>query len=394
MKRLTPLKGMDNVSHDDKMSSFGKEGFVALRDAVNVDIDASGRTQLRRTGSMVTDNKYQNLWQSSLHGDVFATLGPDLVRVNVSDWSHEILGDIGSDTATVEYLIINNLIYISNGVEIFTFDGQSLNKLTIDSPAAPVLRLGIGELDQGTYTVALSWVASGKESALSGSVSIDVANDQGINLLLPYCFEASVDSVVVYCTTRDGGELRKLITLPIAQREVSITNLADLGRAAQFANLSSLPGGKFTGYWQGRLVTANRNIIRFSQAMNFHLHDERYDYVAMPQRITFMMPTDSGIWVGQVDHVAFLSGSEPSSLQMVRKTAQAPVPFSAIYSDSEDLGEIAQGGQVVVWLSQHGYVVGSPLGQLIEPHANRLKGISAKVGQSVRFAQRVITISK
>lgn len=394
MKQLTPLKGMDNVSHDDKMSSFGKEGFVALRDAVNVDIDASGRTQLRRTGSTVTDSNYQNIWQSSLHGDVFATLDTNLVRVNVSDWSHEILGDIGSDTATVEYLIINNLIYISNGMEIFTFDGQSLINLTMDSPATPVLSLASGELDQGTYTIAISWLSKGKESALSGSDSIDLAKGQGISLVLPYCFESAVDSVVIYCTSRDGGELRKLITLPIAQREVSITNLVDLGRAAQFANLSSLPGGKFTGYWQGRLVTANRNIIRFSQAMNFHLHDERYDYVAMPQRITFMKPTDNGIWVGQVDHVAFLSGNEPSSLQMVRKTAQAPVPFSAIYSDSEDLGEIAQGGQVVVWLSQHGYVVGSPLGQLIEPHAKRLKGISAKVGQSVRFAQRVITISK
>lgn len=394
MKRLTPLKGMDNVSHDDKMSSFGKEGFVALRDAINVDIDASGRTRLRRTGLMVTDSKYQNLWQSSLHGDVFATLGPDLVRVNVSDWSHEIIGDIGSTSAAVEYLIINNLVYISNGVEIFTFDGQSLNKLTIDSPATPVLSPTTGELDQGAYTVALSWVSNGKESALSGSVSIDVANGQGFNLLLPYCFESSVDSVVVYCTTRDGGELRKLTTLPIAQREVSITDLTDLGRAAQFTNLSSLPGGKFTGYWQGRLVTANRNIIRFSQAMNFHLHDERYDYVAMPQRITFMMPTDNGIWVGQVDHVAFLSGTDPQALQFVKKTAQAPVPGSAIYSDSEELGEMAQGGQVVVWLSQHGYVVGSPLGQLIEPHANMLKGISAKVGQSVRFDQRVITISK
>lgn len=393
MKRLTPLKGMDNVSHDDKMSSFGKESFVALRDAVNVDIDASGRTQLRRTGSTVTDSNYQNLWQSSLHGDVFATLGIDLVRINVSDWTCEILGHIGN--GVIEYLVINNLVYISNGVEIFTFDGQALNKLTIDSPATPVLlNLVQGELDQGTYTVAVSWVSNGKESALSGSASIDVANGQGFSLLLPYCFESSVDSVVVYCTTRDGGELRKLMTIPIAQRDVLITDISDLGRTAQFANLSAMPGGKFSGYWQGRLVTANRNMIRFSQAMNFHLHDERYDYVAMPQRITFMKPTDNGIWVGQVDHVAFLSGTDPRALQMVRKTAQAPVPFSAIYSDSEELGEMAQGGQVVVWLSQHGYVVGTPLGQLIEPHANKLKGISAKYGQSVRFAQRVITISK
>lgn len=392
MKRLMPIKGMDTVSNDDQLSSFAENGFVALKDAVNVDLNSSGKIHLRRSGSQVTPTMYKNLWQSSLHGDVFATLGLDLVRVNVSDWSCEILGHVGD--VVIEYLIINNLVYISTGSEIFTFDGQILKKLTIDSPATPVLNLSSGELNQGTYTIAVSWVSSGKESALSGSASIDVANGQCINLLLPYCFESLIDSVVVYCTTRDGGELRKLATLPIAQREFLITDIADLGRAAQFVNLSIMPSGKFTNYWQGRLLTANRNIIRFSQAMNFHLYDERYDYVAMPQRITFMMPTDGGIWVGQVDHVAFLSGTEPRTLQMLRKTAQAPVPSSAIYSDSEELGEIAQGGQVVVWLSQHGYVVGTPQGQLIEPHANKIKGISAKVGQSVRFDQRLITVLK
>ena len=60
--------------------------------------------------------------------------------------------------------------------------------------------------------------------------------------------------------------------------------------------------------------------------------------------------------------------------------------------DTESLGELAQGGKCTLWLSEHGYVIGTSSGTLIEPHANQLKGITAKSGQSVRLAQRVVTV--
>lgn len=394
MTRLVPIKGMDNVSHDDQMSAFGQEGFVRLRNAINVDVSSSGRVSLRRTGTEVTATSYKNLWQSPLHGDVFATLDNNLVRVNPVDWSHEVLGPVRS--GDIQFEVINNLIYLSDGFEIYGFDGARLEPIAIETPSAPLARLQAGSLKPGKYNLAITWLSRGKESGLSAlaTIEIDSTQEQGIAVTLPYCFDAKVDEVAVYITTRDGTELQKYGTYPIAQTETVIQNVQSLGRAAQFQHLSPMPAGKFLGYWQGRLLSASRNMIKFSQALNFHLHDERYDYIALPQRITFMKPTDSGIWVGQVDHVVFLTGTEPRSLNFVKKTAQAPIPGSAIYSDSEDLGEVAMEGRVVVWLSQHGYVVGTPAGNLIEPHANRLKGITAKHGQSVRFDQRVITVSK
>lgn len=394
MTRLVPIKGMDNVSHDDQMSAFGQEGYVRLRNAMNVDVSSSGRVSLRRSGREVTQNPYKNLWQSPLHGDVFATLDHNLVRVNPVNWSHEVLGSVRS--GTIQYEVINNLVYLCDGVDIYSFDGAILQSITLETPPAPLARLQNGSLKPGKYNLAITWLSRGKESGLSDLVTIEIdgAEDQGITATLPYCFDTKVDEVAVYITTRDGTELQKYATYPIQEAEISIHNAQSLGRAVQFQHLSPMPAGNFLSYWQGRLLTASRNMIKFSQALNFHLYDERYDYIALPQRITFMKPTDTGIWVGQVDHVVFLTGTEPRSLNFMKKTAQAPIPGSAIYSDSEDLGEMAMEGRVVVWLSQHGYVVGTPAGNLIEPHANRLKGITAKYGQSVRFEQRVITISK
>ena len=107
MKRLTPLRGMDNVSDDESMSSFGKTPFVKLRDAVNVNITSAGRMELRDTGTVVTEIPYKNLWQSPLHGDTFGTLNGELVKIDTSDWSHLALNI--QVQGTVNYLVVNNL---------------------------------------------------------------------------------------------------------------------------------------------------------------------------------------------------------------------------------------------------------------------------------------------
>ena len=395
MKKITPFKGMDQVSHDDEMETRSREGgFIRLRDAVNVDVSQSGRVAIRRTGKAVSATAYKSVWQSTLHNDVFGVLDLHLVKINPADWSHEVLGPVQSDQ--VRYEVINNLIYLCDGHALYTFNGAVMQSLTIDTPMPALCEARqSGALKQGKYNIALTWqTADGKESGLSALCDIEVEANSSIEVTLPHCFDSAIVTVNVYCTSRDGTDLGKFSSLNIRERNLNISSTEHLGRSIQFKDLSPMRVGKFLGFWQGRLLTAERNIIHFSQALNFHLFDERYDYIAMPQRITFMMPVDSGIWVGQVDHVVFLNGEQPNNLSFMKKASQAPVPDSALFMSSEDMGEIAQGGRAVVWLSQHGYVVGSPDGTLIEPQASRLKGITAKYGQSVRFDQRVMTIVK
>lgn len=388
MKRLTPLLGMDNVSDDESMSSFGKKPFVKLRDAVNVNITSAGRMELRDTGAVVTETPYKNLWCSPLHGDTFGTLNGELVKIDTSDWSHVALNiQLRGD---VNYLVVNNFIVISDATALYKYDGLSVEKLTIGTPPTPMLNAVDGSLFEGTYNLAISWSKNGRESALSNIMTFE--GEGGIHLVLPYNYSEDADQVTIYMTERNGSELLKVVTLPVITATFTINSDKDLTRAAQFQNLSPMRTGKFLKLWRGRLVTADKNILYFSQALNFHLCDERYDYIALPQRVTFVEPVESGIWVGQSNTVIFLSGAAVNELQLVQTGAKAPVPGTALRVNSDLLGEIASGLEAVLWLAENGYCVGTATGNLVEAHAKTLKGITAKCGQSVRFDDRIVTV--
>lgn len=388
MKRLTPLLGLDNVSEDESMSSFGREPFVKLRDAVNVNISSSGRVQLRETGVVATEIPYKNLWVSPLHGDTFGTLNGELVKINPVDWSHESLNI--ELKGSVNYLVVNNFIIISDALALYKYDGASVIKLTIENPPEPMARFSTGSLLDGTYTVAIAWSKDGRESGLSTSVSLNV--EGGIELILPYNYSGNADQAVIYMTERNGSELLKVATVAINTATFTISSDKDLTRAAQFQHLSPMRTGKFLKLWRGRLLTADRNMLYFSQALNFHLCDERYDYIALPQRVTFVEPVESGIWVGQSNSVVFLSGSDVRDLRLVQTGAKSPVDGTALRVNSDLLGELSAGLESVLWLAENGYCIGTPSGNLVEAHANTLKGITAKGGQSVRFDDRIVTV--
>ena len=388
MKRLTPLRGMDNVSDDESMSSFGKTPFVKLRDAVNVNITSAGRMELRDTGTVVTEIPYKNLWQSPLHGDTFGTLNGEMVKIDTADWSHLALNI--QVQGTVNYLVVNNFIVISDATALYKYDGLSVENLTIGTPPTPMLNAVDGSLFEGTYNLAISWSKNGRESALSNIMTFE--GEGGIHLVLPYNYSGDADQVTIYMTERNGSELLKVIALPVITATFTVTNDKDLTRAAQFQNLSPMRTGKFLKLWRGRLLTADKNLLLFSQALNFHLCDERYDFIALPQRVTFVEPVESGIWVGQSNGVVFLSGSDVRDLRLVQTGAKAPVLGTALRVNSDLLGEAAAGLESVVWLAENGYCIGTPTGNLIEAHANTLKGITAKGGQSVRFDDRIVTV--
>ncbi|MCK4109857.1 hypothetical protein HCY65_02010 [Acinetobacter radioresistens] len=388
MKRLTPLLGMDNVSDDESMSSFGKTPFVKLRDAVNVNITSAGRMELRDTGTVVTETPYKNLWCSPLHGDTFGTLNGELVKIDTSNWSHVALNI--ELKGSVNYLVVNNFIIISDALALYKYDGAGVIKLTIGTPPPPMARLSTGALLDGTYTVAIAWSKDGRESGLSSSLSLNV--EGGIELILPYNYSEDADQVVIYMTERNGSELLKVGAVTVNTATFNISSDKDLTRAAQFQNLSPMRTGKFLKLWRGRLLTADKNMLYFSQALNFHLCDERYDYIALPQRVTFVEPVESGVWVGQSNSVVFLSGNDVRDLRLVQTGAKAPVPGTALRVNSDLLGEAAAGLESVLWLAENGYCVGTPSGNLVEAHANTLKGITAKGGQSVRFDDRIVTV--
>ena len=401
--KLFPLAGMNNVVADDGLQRGGDAPKLFVRDAINVDISDTGRIELRKSGEQVTALAFKNLWQSPLHGDVFASLDRQIVKVDTVTWDYQVLAD-NVDTSIVCYELVNLAVFISTGSGILIYrGGDGASFLTIDTPAGVQLRqVDNGTLHGGTYTVAVSWLRGQVESGLSESSSIDIASMDSpnqwdapyaaIQVSLPYCLDDSVTGVRVYCSERNGSSLKCVGDYAIDQYSVTIDNIDGLGMDAQYDALSAMPSGKFIRYWQGRLWTADKNVLRFSQALAYHLHDERHDFVLLPERITFVEPVDGGIWIGQVTHVVFLAGSNPNEMQLLPKRSRPPIAYSAITLDSQDVGEIAQGGaKTALWLAENGYALGTSSGQIIELHSGILKGITAKFGRSVRIDRRIVT---
>ena len=380
-----PCFGIDNTSEDAAMVQGGREPFVYVRDANNVNVTPAGKIEMVASGGMVTDSKFQSMWQSPLHKDIFAILGNEWVKVNTSDWSYNTLADIGS--SDLYHTVLNNLVVVAGKHGIYTYDGQTCQRLTIDAPPPPFLATLIADHTR-TRSIAISWLRGSMESSLSSYVSMGADGD----IALPMVTDPTVTDINIYATNVGGTDMQLAGTVNRDATSFTITNDHKLGMAAQFAHLSPMPTGKFLCYWNGRIITATANVIRFSEPLAYHLHDERHGFIQTSQRVTFLQPVSGGLWVGQTDHVIFIQGSTPDDMVIIHKNTAAPIPGSAIQIDAAQIGEIAEGGdKAVVWLSAKGYVAGNSGGQLVEYQAKRINNISAASGTTVRLARRLLT---
>lgn len=387
---LMPLAGINRVQDDEAMQVRGDSPKLFVREAVNVDISPRGKARMRAGARLVSDLPLQCLWQSPLHGDTFALLGDQWVKVDTATWGTEPLASIG--TGPVAHLVLNGAVLAAGREGVFSYNGSAAQRFTLDAPAPPMVSAGSGSLEAGSYSVAVAWLRGALESPLSEAATCAVADDGGLQVVLPMCLDASVTQARLYFTRQNGGELLRGGDYSVGTPSIDVQLLPQLGAQAPFRHMEAMPTGAHLAYWKGRLVTASGSVLRFSEALAYHVHDPRHGFVQMPQRITFMAPVEGGVWVGQVDHVAFLQGATPDTLELQVRATRAPVPGSVAALPAELAGELAQGGAgFVVWLADNGYVVGTPSGQAIEVMARTMKGVRAASGTSVVFGERVMT---
>ena len=396
---IMPVMGMDNVRPDEALQVTGDSGRLHVREAVNVNVSEAGKVSLRNGSRHVTGTKYESLWQSPLHKDVFGVLGGDLVKVNTADWSHEVIGRVGRN---VRYCLLNNKVCISSTFGLMLFDGVQLRPLTIETPPVPKAITGTqGALKVGKYTIGISWVGD-VESAASESTTVEITGtvdsfdtyaSGSIVVELPTVYDTSVKAVRVYVSSRDGTQLMQYGEYDSATTTVEITNVETVTAPMKFSHMTPMPAGDYLRLWKGRLIVASRNIIRFSEPLAYHIHDARYGYVAMPQRVTFIEPVEGGVWVGQGTHVVFLRGTSPSEFAFELGSNIAPVPNSSILVESDVTNDASQGGRwCAMWLSERGYMIGTAEGQMLEYQSKNLQGITGNDSRTVRIDERVITI--
>jgi hypothetical protein len=382
---------MNTVAEDAALVRGGDAPGVGVRDALNFDVSPAGRLVLRPGFARVTSQPFRCLWQSPLHGDVFGALGEDWVRIDSLSWTYQTLASVGA--GEVFHEVLNNRVVCAGENGIFVFDGESARRLTLETPPPPVLaEAANGSLSAGTYGAAIAWTRGKLESPLSEASFMTVGEGADLEIAFPPCLDTTVDGARLYLTRANGGEFLLAGSYPLSAI-VPVSLLPPLGRAAPFRFMAPMPTGSFPKLWNGRLFVARANVLYWSEALAYHVHDPRHGFLPLPQRIRFVAPVDAGLWIGQADRVCFLRGSRPDEFSVENKAARPPVAGSAIGVPSEVLGEIAQGGaNCAVWLAGNGYVIGTAGGQIVEAHAGALAGISGQGGVSALAGRRVLTV--
>ncbi|OTG70564.1 hypothetical protein B9T38_11925 [Acinetobacter sp. ANC 4218] len=392
VKKIPAFLGINNVKEDAALEIRGDSPGLFVRDAVNINFSDSGRAELAQGMQLQSSKAIRDLWQSPLHKECFAALDGQWVKVNLDTWDTEPLIECGN--GPLFHIVLNNLVCMACDNGLFIYDGQTAKRLTIDTPARPQANVKSGySLDQGDYSFAISWLANGLESALSEIEKVQLLDKSGVQLQLPMCLDSHVTHVRIYMSDPGGSELRQAFELPIDTMSVDIPALPELGRAATFQYLSPMKSGDFLRLWRGRLWVVRSNVLYFSEAMTYHLTDERYNFIQFPQRIRFIEPVDGGIWVGQADHVVFLRGQDMRNMVIEHKASRAPVYASSALLHSDMVKSLSQGGTwCAVWLAENGFVVGTADGQLVELQSESIKGISAQSSQLVGFADRLVAV--
>lgn len=393
-KNIFPILGMNTVSDTARQQG----NFVRI--ANNIDINPNGTIELRSGKDKVSDMSIHHLWQSPLHKDVFGLYDGYWCVVNPYDWTVKKLTEIGN--TPLYHALVNNRVVVAGQHGLYEYDGQTAKPLTIPTPPLPVVQgtkqgQDFGEyvsgLDETTHrartrVIAISYLVGQKEGGLSSTVKIDA---DSVTITLPMVFDRAITHINIYITEQGGAELKLLASVPKDTTEYRFDTGVILGKPATTQHLDSMMTGKYLALWRSRLVVAKSNVIYFSEPLNYHLTDERHNYIAMPQRVTFLEVVEGGIWVGQTTGVAFLQGVDIDEMTISHKAVQAPIADSSTQMPSETVGELSNGGSTVaLWLSANGYCVGTSDGSVVEYHAGVMNGITG-IGSTVQVGQRVVT---
>ena len=393
-KNIFPILGMNTVSDTARQQG----NFVRI--ANNIDINPNGTIELRSGKDKVSDMSIHHLWQSPLHKDVFGLYDGYWCVVNPYDWTVKKLTEVGN--APLYHALVNNRVVVAGQHGLYEYDGQTAKPLTIPTPPPPVVQgtkqgQDFGEYVSGldetahrarTRVIAISYLVGQKEGGLSSTAKIDV---DSVTITLPMVFDRAITHINIYITEQGGAELKLLASVPKDTTEYRFDTGVILGKPATTQHLDSMMTGKYLALWRSRLVVAKSNVIYFSEPLNYHLTAERHNYIAMPQRVTFLEVVEGGIWVGQTTGVAFLQGVDIDEMTISHKAVQAPIADSSTQMPSETVGELSNGGSTVaLWLSANGYCVGTSDGSVVEYHAGVMNGITG-IGSTVQVGQRVVT---
>lgn len=367
----------------------------AMRDIVNFDITDDGTVRTRAGATLLgAAGNAHSLWSPRSRAFGLYAQGATLRKVV------DVGGDLQSSQVLAGLTPSLRVKYFEHADDIFFTNNSDFGVVRADGTAGlvgvpsptgdPVLADAPGGMAPGLYSVAFSYLdALGQESALSRLASIE-STAGGIAVTLPPA-PAGTATVRLYATTVNGDLLYQVRDIPAGFLTVLLQD-SQRGKAPTTQGKARLTGGSDVSIYNGVAFISQGPLLRYSEPFYFGITDLARNFISFGSPILFHEPVADGIYVGTEAGTYFLGGTGPGAFTQ-RRVGSAPVVADSITMPASqldpDLGN-ANDGNVAVWLSTDGFVLGFDGGAARAVQEERISLARHGAGSLVALAQNGI----
>jgi hypothetical protein len=369
-----PVLGIDQLSNETGLIHDSQKHITAVRKATNIDLDVAGNASRRKGYTLkIVGEGYHSLYESK-RGWLMACKSHELGVYTPETNIFAVITNMASNSLTSFAELNGNIYYVNPGHkglirvnEAFARPlGESLPDVTPSFTAVPS-----GSLPAGTYGIAYSVVNNiGEESPLGMLVTVELTGQSSIQGALFTI--APGYSYRIYMTTADGEELYQAAEFDADTANFLISD-HEIGRRPATQNLSQLPFGYIIEAHKSRLYIATEDFVFYSEAFMPHLTNAAHNFLPTTGFTTMVQPVERGIFIGDQTGVRFYAGDDPAVFEPKTVSSEVPIFGTSIAVPGEYLPEeFASADISAVWLTQSGYYIGLPSGDVVRLHSKQV----------------------
>lgn len=336
---------------------------VDLADAVNVDLDDSGRISRRAGQTLMLGGPAHSLWSN---GDLCLFVQDGMMFRLYPDMSTEPVA-AGLSDSPLAYAQVNNRIYHADGEFAAVFDEGRVRSwgipLSLTDVAASITG---GTLPAGVYQFAMTVLrADGQESGCGLAARLDLPDGAGITFSWTPPRDPELTQVALYLTQPDGQTLMQAAIVDAGLGAFTyVGGERSLPLATQW--LDAPPPASVLALYRGRLYLAVGAFLYATAPLSYE-HCDLRDFRAFDgSAIRVLCPVEGGLFVATDSATYFLSGASFADNALVKKLDAGGIRGSAITADGSIVtGRTELAGQVVaLFATTEGIVLGLPDGSL------------------------------
>lgn len=379
--KIKQFKGINNVTPAERLESG------ELRDAVNVDIDHTGKVSRRKGYRYVWAEDCHSLWSDSKNYCLFRSGDAlkRLTRVNGA-WAVATLRSGLEIRRKMAFFQQNKEVYFSDGVVTGVIQADNVIRewgITVPSGMLTLDTDPVGLLPAGSYQVTSTFLtADGRESGAERGSQITLTADGGIrvsNMQPPA--SSGIVTRRVYVTTTNSDIFYLAGSIPVSDTSVVITTTGT-GVKLRTQFMTPAPAGTIVSSYNARMIIVSGDTVWYSEPFAHEWFMKYRNYLMFAGQITMFVVVGEGAYVS-ADRTYFLSGDSPEKFTVVPVTDSVAIAGTAVVANAQDLKMEGVEGLVALWTSDDGMFVGTSTGKVINVTKGKVAFDSSEEGTAL-----------